>query len=251
MILTIVKKKVKFNLPSSDSEETDDHSDDDPYNYRQESSSESDIEDSDENVGSASDEHDTSDGSDANEDSWDGQQETVSHSDEEDSDEDIGLASDENDNDDDDSTVGDYQSEEDDDVGTLEETLKNETKHQTTTKMDNNAKKAKTDEYWEDIYGRLRDRQGNVIERKTNSSGCYVPPALRKVENNDDPKKAEVFQKLKRQLKGLLNRYATCYHYHHLTLMIFASSEHIWPLALRMMSEVIYRVLATGGLTIT
>ncbi|KAK6628071.1 hypothetical protein RUM44_010553 [Polyplax serrata] len=54
---------------------------------------------------------------------------------------------------------------------------------------------------WQDIYGRTRDESGNVVN-------TYVPPHLRKTRGNVDEKKNETLLKLRRQLKGLLNRLA-------------------------------------------
>ncbi|KAG0432252.1 hypothetical protein HPB47_021051 [Ixodes persulcatus] len=54
---------------------------------------------------------------------------------------------------------------------------------------------------WEDIYGRLRDKDGNVVSQK------YVPPAKRLQSGQLDSKKKEELARLKKQLKGLLNRY--------------------------------------------
>ena len=60
--------------------------------------------------------------------------------------------------------------------------------------------KNETDEqhFHEDIYGRLRDSKGNIIELKQDK---YVPPHLRISENTE-------INKAKKQLKGLLNRLA-------------------------------------------
>ncbi|KAF6212858.1 hypothetical protein GE061_010568 [Apolygus lucorum] len=55
----------------------------------------------------------------------------------------------------------------------------------------------------EDIYGRLRDKDGNVIQPNTSK---YVPPHLRN-QQVDDKKKAEL-EKLFKNVKGLLNRLA-------------------------------------------
>nr|CAD7392721.1 unnamed protein product [Timema cristinae] len=60
------------------------------------------------------------------------------------------------------------------------------------------------DELWEDIYGRTRNKQGNIIH----SGGKYVPPHLRAQEAETDTKKKEQLIRLKKQLKGLLNRLA-------------------------------------------
>lgn len=73
-------------------------------------------------------------------------------------------------------------------------------------------------EIWEDIYGRKRDKAGNVINEKLtdieNNSGKYVPPHMRarlaaeaNADNvNMDPKRREKLLRLKRLLKGQLNR---------------------------------------------
>nr|CAD7425794.1 unnamed protein product [Timema monikensis] len=60
------------------------------------------------------------------------------------------------------------------------------------------------DELWEDIYGRTRNKQGNIIH----SRGKYVPPHLRAQEAETDTKKKEQLIRLRKQLKGLLNRLA-------------------------------------------
>ncbi|KAF4519817.1 hypothetical protein B566_EDAN006831 [Ephemera danica] len=54
---------------------------------------------------------------------------------------------------------------------------------------------------WEDIYGRKRDKQGNVVKENT---GRYIPPALRAKSASDSAK----LLRLKRQMQGLLNRVA-------------------------------------------
>lgn len=63
---------------------------------------------------------------------------------------------------------------------------------------------------WEDIYGRKRDKDGNVIEPQSSAKdGKYIPPHVRArlaAENGDDPKKVEKLNRLKKQLKGWLNR---------------------------------------------
>lgn len=61
-------------------------------------------------------------------------------------------------------------------------------------------------EEWEDIYGRKRDKAGNLIKEDTK----YVPPHLRKAQSTDadDPKRREKLQNLRRQIKGYINRLA-------------------------------------------
>ncbi|TGZ53119.1 nucleolar MIF4G domain-containing protein 1 [Temnothorax longispinosus] len=56
------------------------------------------------------------------------------------------------------------------------------------------------EDLWEDIYGRQRDKEGNIVSKK------YVPPAGRIASNisSDDEK----VRRLKRQMKGILNRLA-------------------------------------------
>lgn len=62
--------------------------------------------------------------------------------------------------------------------------------------------------YWEDIYGRLRDPTGKVVDGKVETvpSGKYVPPGKR-LQNENADESAEM-EKLKRQLKGFFNRLA-------------------------------------------
>lgn len=57
---------------------------------------------------------------------------------------------------------------------------------------------------WEDIYGRKRNQDGNVIAETTK----YVPPHLRKLAEaeDEDPKRKEKLMRLKKQLKGYINR---------------------------------------------
>ncbi|XP_029663405.1 nucleolar MIF4G domain-containing protein 1 homolog [Formica exsecta] len=54
---------------------------------------------------------------------------------------------------------------------------------------------------WEDIYGRQRDKKGNIVSKK------YVPPAAR-ITNIDISVGSEKAHRLERQLKGILNRLA-------------------------------------------
>ncbi|XP_063421537.1 nucleolar MIF4G domain-containing protein 1-like [Mytilus trossulus] len=56
----------------------------------------------------------------------------------------------------------------------------------------------------EDIYGRLRDSQGNIV---TAATGSYIPPAKRlAMADTMDEKKKLKMERLKKQLKGLINR---------------------------------------------
>ncbi|GAB0091466.1 Nucleolar MIF4G domain-containing protein 1 homolog [Sergentomyia squamirostris] len=66
------------------------------------------------------------------------------------------------------------------------------------------------DEISEDIYGRKRDRDGNVLPEK-GINGKYVPPQMRMLaasESSENPDKQEKVQRLRKQLKGWLNRLA-------------------------------------------
>ncbi|XP_059472617.1 nucleolar MIF4G domain-containing protein 1 [Neocloeon triangulifer] len=56
------------------------------------------------------------------------------------------------------------------------------------------------DDTWEDIYGRTRDKKGNVVQA---TEGKYIPPALRATSTN-----SVKLARLKRQMQGLLNRVA-------------------------------------------
>ncbi|CAH0756009.1 unnamed protein product [Diatraea saccharalis] len=59
----------------------------------------------------------------------------------------------------------------------------------------------KKPDFWEDIYGRKRDKEGNVIKE---DKGTYVPPHLRnKVSDTDKD-----LTQLKRQIKSVLNKLA-------------------------------------------
>ena len=62
----------------------------------------------------------------------------------------------------------------------------------------------------EDIYGRLRDKEGNVLkDKETEVGGKYIPPALRKLMAlSISEKKKEQLAMLKKNLKGLINRLA-------------------------------------------
>lgn len=57
------------------------------------------------------------------------------------------------------------------------------------------------DDLWEDIYGRQRDKQGNVVSNR------YVPPAMR-IANTGISMDNEKTCRLRKQLKGILNRLA-------------------------------------------
>ncbi|XP_053611224.1 nucleolar MIF4G domain-containing protein 1 [Plodia interpunctella] len=54
---------------------------------------------------------------------------------------------------------------------------------------------------WEDIYGRKRDKEGNIIKEE---KGTYIPPYLR----NKDSASDKELEQLKRQVKSVLNKLA-------------------------------------------
>ena len=83
--------------------------------------------------------------------------------------------------------------------------------------IETDSEKCQEEKYWEDIYGRTRDSQGNVVKLQASSTQSpplstdgdsnphrYVPPALRCSATTND----ERLMKLRRQIKGLLNRLA-------------------------------------------
>lgn len=57
----------------------------------------------------------------------------------------------------------------------------------------------------EDIYGRLRDSRGNVVQAST-GTGTYVPPGKRLAMAEGDGKQRVALERLCKQLKGLVNR---------------------------------------------
>ncbi|XP_013100468.2 nucleolar MIF4G domain-containing protein 1 homolog [Stomoxys calcitrans] len=65
----------------------------------------------------------------------------------------------------------------------------------------------KDEEYKEDIYGRKRDKDGNIIKENNEGPQKYIPPHQRALlaAKNDD-RQAEILERLRKQCKGLLNR---------------------------------------------
>lgn len=61
----------------------------------------------------------------------------------------------------------------------------------------------KEKEFKEDIYGRLRDKEGNIV-KSSGQTGKYIPPGKR-VQISDEKKKIQL-ERLQKQLKGLVNR---------------------------------------------
>ncbi|XP_075164735.1 nucleolar MIF4G domain-containing protein 1 homolog [Haematobia irritans] len=63
------------------------------------------------------------------------------------------------------------------------------------------------EEYKEDIYGRKRDKDGNIIKDATEGPQKYIPPHQRALLSaQNDNKQKEILERLRKQCKGLLNR---------------------------------------------
>ena len=63
----------------------------------------------------------------------------------------------------------------------------------------------------EDIYGRKRDADGNILkDEAVTDKSKYIPPALRNkmADLEDSEQKRIALERLSRQIKGLLNRLA-------------------------------------------
>ena len=65
--------------------------------------------------------------------------------------------------------------------------------------------KEEAPKYKEDIYGRLRDAAGNLVSEKQ-TTAAYVPPGKRLQMAEGDEKNRIKLERLRKQLKGLLNR---------------------------------------------
>ncbi|XP_070210720.1 nucleolar MIF4G domain-containing protein 1-like isoform X2 [Littorina saxatilis] len=71
-------------------------------------------------------------------------------------------------------------------------------------KKDENDKKSRVKE---DIYGRLVDSKGNLLSAaKKDSKTAYIPPAKRAAMLAESGQRSQEVERLKKQLKGLLNR---------------------------------------------
>lgn len=108
----------------------------------------------------------------------------------------------------------DDMSEEEEEIGLKRKKSQNDAKENKKQKIcrensdeemeesDDDRKNENTDGTWTDIYGRLRGKDGSVIEE---SSEKYIPPAVRAkmaVGQTDDKKTTEKLIRLQRQLKG-------------------------------------------------
>uniref|UniRef100_K1QBK5 Nucleolar MIF4G domain-containing protein 1 n=1 Tax=Magallana gigas TaxID=29159 RepID=K1QBK5_MAGGI len=83
--------------------------------------------------------------------------------------------------------------------------IKAEKKQVTFDKVTDKGKKKDKEktEFKEDIYGRLRDKEGNIM-KSSGQTGKYIPPGKR-VQISDEKKKIQL-ERLQKQLKGLVNR---------------------------------------------
>ena len=69
--------------------------------------------------------------------------------------------------------------------------------------VEDQSQTAVEEHYKEDIYGRIRDESGNVIEK----TGSYVPPGKRlEIAKTTDQKKKIELERMNKKLKGLINR---------------------------------------------
>ncbi|KAL6264325.1 hypothetical protein P5V15_004434 [Pogonomyrmex californicus] len=92
-------------------------------------------------------------------------------------------------------------SEETDMMNTKSTEYATDEEDQTKNEESSNASRQSDNEnLWEDIYGRQRDKEGNIIPKK------YVPPAARMA--NDDISLNDEKVRLQKQMKGVLNRLA-------------------------------------------
>ncbi|XP_050388499.2 nucleolar MIF4G domain-containing protein 1 isoform X1 [Patella vulgata] len=65
------------------------------------------------------------------------------------------------------------------------------------------------EELQEDIYGRVKNSKGDVLSSKSErkgGGGAYIPPARRAMMMGESESRKQVLEKLKKQLKGLINR---------------------------------------------
>ncbi|KAK3923785.1 Nucleolar MIF4G domain-containing protein 1 [Frankliniella fusca] len=102
----------------------------------------------------------------------------------------------------------DYESDDEDELENSDDDaqMKGEDKYYDTKDSNPGEVTRKPDGSWQDIYGRMRDKDGNVVDEKP---GKYIPPALRaKMQGGDDEKRKEILGRLKKQMKGLINRLA-------------------------------------------
>lgn len=107
-----------------------------------------------------------------------------------------------------DEDLDDSRNEEDDDEDNCDEEFGNEDVEDNEEVKDKEVQKGqkKKPKVWQDIYGRLRDESGGVLKSSEASKQAYVPPKLRKESSTEDENKKEKCLRIRRQLKGLLNR---------------------------------------------
>ncbi|KAL3832507.1 hypothetical protein ACJMK2_024144 [Sinanodonta woodiana] len=84
------------------------------------------------------------------------------------------------------------------------ELFNNDLKNKTTKSF--KTKNASSGRMKEDIYGRLRDEKGNIVQDPLRACGTYIPPAKRMMGTEIDENKKQQLARLKKQMKGLINR---------------------------------------------
>ncbi|KAK2727718.1 hypothetical protein QYM36_008270 [Artemia franciscana] len=101
----------------------------------------------------------------------------------------------------------DSESDEEDLKEKYSEDTHQEEEEESASDNDENEDNSQHKEVWEDIYGRLRDKKGNVIVcNSASTTGKYIPPALRAIAAESDVFNKEEKARLVRTMKGLLNR---------------------------------------------
>ena len=109
--------------------------------------------------------------------------------------------SDEEDDDEDDANDDSEGNDDDSD----EEGLEGEEDESDDEDASDKEEKEEAPKYKEDIYGRLRDAAGNLVSEKQ-TTAAYVPPGKRLQMAEGDEKNRIKLERLRKQLKGLLNR---------------------------------------------
>ncbi|XP_061195672.1 nucleolar MIF4G domain-containing protein 1-like [Saccostrea echinata] len=93
--------------------------------------------------------------------------------------------------------------DDDDDVDEAEEEDGSEEEKEGEKSDESSDENIEDTEVTEDIYGRLRDKEGNIV-KSSGQSGKYIPPGKR-MQISDEKKKFQL-ERLQKQLKGLVNR---------------------------------------------
>ena len=125
-----------------------------------------------------------------------------------DSDDEMNFSEEEGDDEDDDEIVTDDKSDDSDDNEIVTDDKSDDSDDNETVDVETDdlsvGNEQDSSNLKEDIYGRLRDEEGNIV--KPANTGAYVPPARRLMMTQGDEKKKAQLERLKKQLKGLVNR---------------------------------------------